>query len=71
MSLIVSCPSYIVEVLLFEADFFVDEKDLQTLIGATSHSRFFFERSLVYRPCAARPAGSNPVSGATLQSSIT
>ena len=29
--------------LLFEADFFVDEKDLQTFVGATSQeSRFFF-----------------------------
>jgi hypothetical protein len=27
--------------LLFEADFFVDEKDLQTFVGATSQSRFF------------------------------
>lgn len=28
--------------LLSEADFFVDEKDLQTFVGATSQSRFFF-----------------------------
>lgn len=28
--------------LLSEADFFVDGKDLQTFVGATSQSRFFF-----------------------------
>ncbi|CAG9271177.1 hypothetical protein PCAR4_90043 [Paraburkholderia caribensis] len=33
----------ILKSLLFEADFFVDEKDLQTFVGATSQeSRFFF-----------------------------
>jgi hypothetical protein len=32
----------ILTVLLFEADFFVDEKDLQTFVSATSSSRFFF-----------------------------
>lgn len=31
----------ILEVLLFEADFFVDGKDLQTFVGATFQSRFF------------------------------
>jgi hypothetical protein len=34
----------ILKKLLSEADFFVDEKDLQTFVGATSQSRFFFAR---------------------------
>ena len=32
----------ILEYLLSEADFFVDEKDLQTFVSATFRSRFFF-----------------------------
>jgi hypothetical protein len=31
----------ILKFLLSEADFFVDEKDLQTFVSATSQSRFF------------------------------
>jgi hypothetical protein len=32
----------ILKVLLSEADFFVDEKDLQTFVGAAFQPRFFF-----------------------------
>lgn len=41
------CSLVILRSLLSEADFFVDGKDLQTFVGATSQSRFFL-------PC--RPA---------------
>jgi hypothetical protein len=34
-------PAAILRFLLSEADFFVDEKDLQTFVGATPQSRFF------------------------------
>jgi hypothetical protein len=43
----------ILKVLLFEADFFVDEKDLQTFVGATSQSRFFFVRESASWRCDA------------------
>ncbi|VWB95750.1 hypothetical protein BAR24066_04559 [Burkholderia arboris] len=36
------CSLAILRSLLSEADFFVDGKDLQTFVGATSQSRFFF-----------------------------
>jgi hypothetical protein len=39
---IIRCFGGILTFLLSEADFFVDEKDLQTFVGATSQSRFFF-----------------------------
>jgi len=39
---IIRCFGCILSFLLSEADFFVDEKDLQTFVGATSQSRFFF-----------------------------
>jgi hypothetical protein len=32
----------ILQLLLSEADFFVDEKDLQTFVGAAFQPRFFF-----------------------------
>ena len=35
------CPA-ILQMLLSEADFFVDEKDLQTFVGAAFQPRFFF-----------------------------
>ena len=35
------CSLAILRSLLSEADFFVDGKDLQTFVGATSQSRFF------------------------------
>lgn len=38
------CNLAILQSLLSEADFFVDGKDLQTFVGATSQSRFFFAR---------------------------
>lgn len=40
--------------LLSEADFFVDGKDLQTFVGATSQSRFFFAFSVFSRWRAGR-----------------
>ena len=39
------CSLAILRSLLSEADFFVDGKDLQTFVGATSQSRFFFALS--------------------------
>jgi hypothetical protein len=41
MRIIESAEAAILKFLLSEADFFVDEKDLQTFVGATSQSRFF------------------------------
>ena len=38
------CSLAILRSLLSEADFFVDGKDLQTFVGATSQSRFFLPR---------------------------
>ena len=48
--------SCILAFLLFEADFFVDEKDLQTFVGATSQSRFFF--AYVFREPVLADIGS-------------
>ncbi len=45
------CYLVILRSLLSEADFFVDGKDLQTFVGATSQSRFFFA-PLPVRYCA-------------------
>lgn len=45
------CSLAILRSLLSEADFFVDGKDLQTFVGATSQSRFFLPRRSV-RYCA-------------------
>lgn len=66
----------ILKVLLSEADFFVDGKDLQTFVGATFRSRFFFVcRPVIgeYGQCAgAAPSASFQFSVTeTLQSSIT
>jgi hypothetical protein len=47
---IIRCFRYILKSLLSEADFFVDEKDLQTFVGATSQSRFFFALRLPITP---------------------
>lgn len=48
--------------LLSEADFFVDGKDLQTFVGATSQSRFFLPRCparyRVYERRLRLPAGA-------------
>ncbi len=48
--------------LLSEADFFVDGKDLQTFVGATSQSRFFLPRCPVrygvYERRLRLPAGA-------------
>ena len=38
---IIRPPGAILKVLLSEADFFVDEKDLQTFVGAAFQPRFF------------------------------
>jgi hypothetical protein len=53
--------------LLSEADFFVDEKDLQTFVGAAFQPRFFFAR----RPREPYLASAWGGSGCRLQSSIT
>lgn len=42
------CYVAILRSLLSEADFFVDGKDLQTFVGATFQSRFFFVCRLRY-----------------------
>ena len=56
------CSLAILRSLLSEADFFVDGKDLQTFVGATSQSRFFLPRCAVrYRVYERRlrlPAGA-------------
>lgn len=46
------CSLAILRSLLSEADFFVDGKDLQTFVGATSQSRFFFLPRRSARYCA-------------------
>ncbi len=50
--------------LLSEADFFVDGKDLQTFVGATSQSRFFLPRFSV-RYCAYERRLRLPVGAAS------
>jgi hypothetical protein len=60
------CPA-ILQWLLSEADFFVDEKDLQTFVGAAFQPRFFFARRL--HGFYLTPASGG--SGCRLQSSIT
>ena len=73
------CSLAILRSLLSEADFFVDGKDLQTFVGATSQSRFFLPgcsaRYDVYERRLRLPAGaafSASIGGGVLvQSSIT
>ncbi|CAG2263790.1 hypothetical protein BCCR75502_00916 [Burkholderia sola] len=67
--------------LLSEADFFVDGKDLQTFVGATSQSRFFlpgrsarydvYERRLRWRLPAGAASSASIGGGVLVQSSIT
>ncbi|EDT04860.1 hypothetical protein BamIOP4010DRAFT_1652 [Burkholderia ambifaria IOP40-10] len=73
------CSLAILRSLLSEADFFVDGKDLQTFVGATSQSRFFlpvfpdpycvYERRL--RLAAGGVSSASAGSGVYVQSSIT
>lgn len=72
------CYVVILRSLLSEADFFVDGKDLQTFVGATFQSRFFFVRRLRYcsyqRRLRLRGGGASLASvggGVYVQSSIT
>lgn len=73
------CSLAILRSLLSEADFFVDGKDLQTFVGATSQSRFFLlDRSVRYCAYERRlrlPAGAGASvsagGGVYVQSSIT
>lgn len=58
----------ILKVLLSEADFFVDEKDLQTFVGATFQSRFFFVRA---HECTELGHCAGAVPFAVLQSVVT
>lgn len=60
------CYVAILRFLLSEADFFVDGKDLQTFVGATFQSRFFFVRRLrllLFVPAAPAPARRRRVLG--------
>lgn len=73
------CYVVILRSLLSEADFFVDGKDLQTFVGATFQSRFFFVRRLRFycsyqRRLRLRGGGASLASaggGVYVQSSIT
>ncbi len=73
------CSLAILRSLLSEADFFVDGKDLQTFVGATSQSRFFFcpaaARYCVYERRLRLAAGAASLAsfggGVYVQSSIT
>lgn len=72
------CYVAILRSLLSEADFFVDGKDLQTFVGATFQSRFFFVRRFRYcsyqRRLRLRGGGASLASvggGVYVQSSIT
>ena len=77
------CSLAILRSLLSEADFFVDGKDLQTFVGATSQSRFFFAPAVPIlsdsycayeRRLRLRVGGVSSVSaggGVYVQSSIT
>lgn len=75
------CYVAILRSLLSEADFFVDGKDLQTFVGATSQSRFFLprrsacycacERRLRWRLAAGAASLSSVGGGVYVQSSIT
>ncbi|RKE34628.1 hypothetical protein B0G76_0642 [Paraburkholderia sp. BL23I1N1] len=53
----------ILKSLLSEADFFVDEEDLQTFVGATSQSRFFL-------PSGCRFANADQCAGAAPSTSL-
>lgn len=57
------CSLAILRSLLSEADFFVDEKDLQTFVGATSQSRFFLLAGYGF-------AGASQCAGAALSTSL-
>ncbi|VWC44890.1 hypothetical protein BLA15816_07374 [Burkholderia lata] len=75
------CSLVILRSLLSEADFFVDGKDLQTFVGATSQSRFFlprlcacycaYERRLCLRLAAGAASLASLGGGVYVQSSIT
>ena len=73
------CSLAILRSLLSEADFFVDGKDLQTFVGATSQSRFFFARLpdpyCLYERRLRLPVGcvssASASGGVYVQSSIT
>jgi len=57
--------------LLSEADFFVDEKDLQTFVGAAFQPRFFLPIINLHAPRTLYLALASGGSGCRLQSSIT
>lgn len=74
------CYVAILRFLLSEADFFVDGKDLQTFVGATFQSRFFFSSVRFASYCSyqrrlrLRGGGASWASaggGVYVQSSIT